>query len=286
MPKTKTIISASRRTDIPAFYWEWFQNQLRNGYVDVPNPLYKDKIARVDLTPEEIHSIVLWSKDMRNVINNPGLINNYNLYFQYTITGYNKLLEPNVPDYHTSIETLKAMREQYDAKQFNIRFDPIVISTNGDLYPNPKNPVQARLDMFERLLNDLHDLDMDDCRLTTSFMQLYGHVRTRMEETKCWYKELTPAEEMEIMGKMSEIARKYNRDIYMCANDRFLNAGMDNVKKGHCIDGDILEELFGKVSKAKDGSQRKECGCIKSRDIGSYQHECFFKCMYCYARKD
>lgn len=282
----KNIISASRRTDIPAFYWDWLQKQLEQGYVDIQNPIYKDKMTTVDLTPENVHSIVLWSKNMRNVITNPGRIDDYNLYFQYTITGYNKLLEPNSPDYATSIETLRMMREKYSAKQFNIRFDPIIISTNGEQYPNPRNPEQARLDMFKRLLDDLHTLDMDDCRLTTSFMSIYGHVADNMEESGCWYKEMTKQDEMEFMRRMSEIAKACNRDIYMCANDRFVNAGMDNVKKGHCIDGDILEELFGKVSHAKDGSQRKECGCIKSKDIGNYTQECFFKCAYCYARKD
>ena len=281
----KTIISASRRTDIPAFYWDWLIEQLKQGYTDVPNPLYPEKVSHVDLSPEKIHSIVLWSKDMRNVLKNQDVTDLYNLYFQYTITGYSKLLEPNVPAYETSIETLKRLREKYEAKQFNIRFDPIIISTNGEVVPNLKNPEQARLDMFNRLCKDLHDLDMDDCRVTTSIMSVYGHVEQNMDTSGCIYKSLTAEDEINFMKKMSEIAKTWNRDIYMCANDRFVNAGIDNIKKGHCVDGDILEDLFGKCSHAKDGAQRKECGCIKSRDIGAYNQPCHFKCAYCYARK-
>lgn len=282
----KTIISASRRTDIPAFYWDWMQEQLKNGYVDVPNPLYPEKVSHVSLVPEDIHSIVLWSKDMSNVLRKPGLIDNYNLYFQYTITGYSKLLEPHSPSYEQSIETLAEMMKKYKAEQFNIRFDPIIISVTGENNPDMKNPENARLKMFERLCNDLHRLKMDNCRVTTSIMSVYGHVGDNMDKVGCMFKEMTPQQEIEFMAKLAKIASNWGRDIYMCANDRFVNAGIDNIKKGHCIDGDILQQLFGKCTHAKDSSQREECGCIKSRDIGSYKHECFFKCAYCYARKD
>lgn len=94
---------------------------------------------------------------------------------------------------------------------------------------------------------------------------------------------------------MSYIAKRYDRDIYICSNDRFIKANINNVKKGHCIDGELLTELFGKCTKANDTSQRKECGCVKLKDIGSYQYfendkllgqPCYHNCAYCYARKN
>ena len=102
----KTIISASRRTDIPAFYWNWFKERIVEGYVEICNPYFPENKYTVDLSKDNVHSIVLWSKDFNNLVNDSSFLDDYNLYFQYTITGYNKLLEPNVPLYEDSIETL------------------------------------------------------------------------------------------------------------------------------------------------------------------------------------
>lgn len=279
----KNVISASRRTDIPAFYWDWFLAQLKQGYVDVPNPMYPEKVYRVDLNPENIHSIVLWSKNMENVLKNPGNLDSYNLYFQYTITGYNKLLEPNVPCYERSMETLSQMVKKYKPEQFNIRFDPIVISANGEQYPM-SDPKEARLAMFNRLCKDLHDMGLDNCRLTTSMMAVYPHVEHRLEIHPANIHFMTAQEEVEFMREMSKVAENWNRDIYTCANDRFVAAGIERIKKGHCVDADVLTTLFGKTSKAKDRSQREECGCAKSRDIGLYTQKCAHNCAYCYVK--
>lgn len=280
----KTIISASRRTDIPAFYWTWFQEQLKNGYVEVPNPLYPEKVSKVDLNPENVHSIVLWSKNMENVLLNPGLEDNYNLYFQYTITGYSKILEPTVPSYDTSIGILERLLTKYSPEQFNIRFDPIIISVNGEEIPNKKDPVQARIDAFERLCQDLKRLGMDNCRVTTSVLSVYNHVDEKMAKCGVDWVETDSAQDMAIMKRLAEIGEKYNRDIYTCANDRYAEAGITRIKKGHCVDGDILQSLFGKCTHSKDPSQRTECGCIKSRDIGLYTQKCFHNCAYCYVK--
>jgi DNA repair photolyase len=279
----KDIISASRRTDIPTFYYDWFQEKLKEEKVTVKNPIYPEKETVIDLSPDNVHSIVLWSKNFANVLRDPGLLENYNLYFQYTITGYSKLLEPNVPPYHESMKVLDALLKRYKPEQFNIRFDPIILSTNGELYPTPDKPGQARLKMFEQLCTDLHALGMDNCRVTTSYITMYQKARNNMSAAGVNFIELNEDQQIEFMRRMSIIAQKFNRDIYMCSNDRFVEAGIPNIKKGHCIDGDILSELFDdKTTKAKDQGQREECGCVKSKDIGSYL-KCYHNCRYCYA---
>lgn len=280
----KTIISASRRTDIPAFYYEWLQECLKNRSVTLANPLYPEKKYTVDLSPDNVHSIVLWSKNFINVLKDPKLLKDYNLYFQYTITGYSRVLEPNVPPYEKSIEILKGLLDKgYKPEQFNIRFDPILLSTKGEVKPNYEKPGLARLEMFERLCSDLKSLGMDNCRLTTSYISMYGHTEKNLNKAGIDYISLSEDAQIKFMKKMSEIAQKYNRDIYTCANDRFVKAGIPNIKKGHCIDGDVLEGLFGKCTKSKDPAQRAECGCIKSRDIGQYTQPCKHACRYCYA---
>ena len=124
---------------------------------------------------------------------------------------------------------------------------------------------------------------MDNCRLTTSYISLYPKTVTTLKNAGINYLDLSEDMQIEFMKKMSEIAQKYDRDIYTCANDKFVKANIENVKKGHCIDGDILFDLFGKCSKAKASGQRLECGCVKSKDIGSYL-PCKHHCVYCYAR--
>lgn len=146
----KTIISASRRTDIPTFYWDWFQTQLKQQFVYVPNPLYPEKVSRVDLTPDDIHSIVLWSKNMSNVLKNPGKINDYNLYFQYTVTGYSKTLEPYVPSYTETMGIIEELLKHYNPKQFNIRFDPIILCPKAEEISYPgKDKWYGRLMAWE-----------------------------------------------------------------------------------------------------------------------------------------
>lgn len=280
----KDIISASRRTDIPAFYFDWLITQLNNGFVDVPNPVFKDKITRVNLSKENIHSLILWSKDFSIFLNNMSLLDDYNLYFQYTITGYSKNLEPNVPEYSETMKTLEKMLSKYSPKQFNIRFDPIILSTKGEVTPTIDKPGLARLKMFETLLKDLKTLGMEDCRLTTSYISLYDSTINKLKNNNIDFINLSENNQIEFMKRMVDIAEKYDRDIYTCANDKFVNAGLNRVKKGHCIDGDILENLFGKCTHANDSGQREECGCVKSKDIGSYMQPCKFSCKYCYAK--
>lgn len=281
----KQIISASRRTDIPAFYYDWFQEALKNKKVTISNPVYEELKHEIDLSPENTHSIVLWSKNFKNVLESPQYLEDYNLYFQYTITNYSKALEPNVPEYSESIKTLDGLLKKYKPEQFNIRFDPIILSLEGEIEPDNEKIGRPRLKAFERLLSDLKTLGMENCRVTTSYVSLYKKTEIALKNAGIHYLDITPEVQVKFMQKMSEIAQKYNRDIFVCANDIFVEAGISNVKKGHCIDGELLENLFGKCTKAHAPGQRLECGCTKSRDIGMYL-PCKHKCVYCYARNE
>jgi hypothetical protein len=90
------IISASRRTDIPAFYAEWFMNRIREGYLCVRNPFNAHQVRRVDLSPESVEAIVFWTKDLRPMTIHLDELDErgYRYYFQFTLTGYPEVLEP------------------------------------------------------------------------------------------------------------------------------------------------------------------------------------------------
>ncbi|MDF2985374.1 MAG: hypothetical protein K0R50_884 [Eubacterium sp.] len=284
--KTKTIISASRRTDIPAFYYEWLQEVLEKGQVEVPNPRFPDKKYAVDLEPSAVHSIVLWSKDFSNVLKDPMYLKEYNLYFQYTINNYSRIIEPNVPEYRETLATLEGLLKVFIPQQFNIRFDPVILSTKGENNPTPGMPEKARLKAFEKLCRDLRALGMEKCRITTSYLEMYGHVRNRLLKTNL---DLISADEnlqTEIFSHLAEISQKYGFALYSCASP--ILEKIKGIHRGHCIDGEFLERLFGeKTNKSKDGGQRKACGCSHSRDIGVYSKsckgmKCLHGCKYCY----
>ncbi len=286
--KIKTVISASRRTDIPAFHYEWLQDALKKKAAEITNPVFPSKIYKVDLSPENVHSIVLWSKDFRKVARDPGLLSSYNLYFEYTINHYGRLLEPNVPGYDSTQKTLELLLKRYRPEQFNIRFDPVIISTKGEPIPAPEDPPRARLKVFEQLCRDIKCLALEKCRVTTSYISFYGHVQDRLRRCGVDAVNLDEKEKTEFFERLAEIADKYTVNLYSCANP--LLESVKGIKAGHCIDGSLLMSLFGgKVSLQKDKGQRTDCKCTLSKDIGSYSNsgnamECRHYCRYCYVR--
>lgn len=286
LKQVKTVISASRRTDIPAFFYEWLQDTLAKGFVEVPNPMFPSKKYTIDLRPTSVHSIVLWSKDFKNVLRNPMNLNEYNLYFQYTINNYSKFLEPNVPSYKETLYTLDGLLKKYMPEQFNIRFDPVIISTKGEISPTLNMPERARINAFEQLCMNLRSLGMGNCRVTTSYISMYGHIRDKIGKGGLDIIHFNEDEQISFFTQMAEIAQKYDISLYSCASP--ILEKVKGINRGHCIDGELLEKLFGgKVKKSKDRGQRETCGCTYSREIGIYSRningmKCLHGCKYCY----
>lgn len=274
----KEIISCSRRTDVPWWYYQWLQDALKEQSVTLTNWVSGDDYT-IDLNPENVHSIVLWSKNYANVLRDEGRLKDYNLYFQFTITGYSRVLEPNSPSYMACVKQIEKLATKYSPEQINWRFDPIIFSRDGEEEPTEKIG-RARLDMFESMCMNFSEHGLKRC--TISFMESYDKVKARFSKRnfECVY----PTDEQKIafVKKMVEIAGEFGIQIYSCSQP--LLEDIEGVKKSHCIDGEILTELFGeRASKAKDSGQRKACGCSKSRDIGAYDKKCNGNCLYCYA---
>ena len=122
------IISASRRTDIPAFYSEWFMNRIREEYFYKVNPFNKNQVKGISLAPEDVDAIVFWSKHPKPIIPHLKKLNEkgYNYYFQYTMNNYPEILEPNLPELSKRIDVFKKLSSQTSPKQVVWRYDPII----------------------------------------------------------------------------------------------------------------------------------------------------------------
>ncbi|MDR3591983.1 MAG: DUF1848 family protein [Negativicutes bacterium] len=281
----RKIISASRRTDIPRFYYGWLQQVLGSGQVAVANPRFRDTTYTIDLQPENVHSLVLWSKDFGNVLKAPGQLENYNLYFHYTINDYSRTLEPNVPEYGQTIRVLEGLLNRYAARQFTIRFDPLIISRQGENAPTYDEPQKARLNAFARLCRDLDSLGMTACRVTTSYIAMYPHVKRRLSQAGVAIESYSDSQILSLFAEVAAIAQKHNITVYSCASP--LLERVEGIEPGACIDASLLENVFGgKLSKARDSGQRQSCRCHKSSDIGDYRQKCGFSCIYCYSNTD
>lgn len=267
----KDVISCSRRTDIPALYYGWLQDRLAEKKVTLANP-YSNLPYDVNLSPENVHSIVLWSKNFANLIEDPGLLKNYNLYFQFTANGYSKEIEPCIPDITMIKEQIKTLCERYSPQQVSWRFDPIMFCQYS--------PWDGRLAMFESIAKDVAENGVDKC--TFSFISIYGKVRECLDAKNIEYEEVTKEKKIEFAKEMVKIATPLSIRLYSCCEE--ILEEVTGINKSHCVDGELLTTLFGeRARKAKDQAQRLSCGCTKSKDIGSYNQRCSHKCVYCYA---
>lgn len=257
------IISASRRTDIPALYPEWFVNRLRKGEVLVPNPYNKKKISRIHLSPDVVDCIVFWTKNPEPLLRYLDEIEGmgYRFYFEMTITDYEEDMELNVPPVEEAIATFLLLSEKIGKNRIDWRFDPILLTD--------KYSIEYHVEKFDMMCEWLHKAT-DRCII--SFVDLYREGR---------YPELEPEMMEKVAARLSGVAAKYGLPIYTCAEE--IDLSRYGIHKGACIDKERIREIIGyKLDLKKDAGQRKECGCLESIDIGVYD-TCVNGCRYCYA---
>ncbi len=267
------IISISRRTDIPAFYGEWFMNRLKEGFAGYVNPFGGQKYL-VSLKPEDVICFVFWSKNFKPFLENLKIIEalGYKFYFNYTITGLPGIFECNTAGKETAIEALRELSKRYSPRHINWRYDPIIISDVTDYDFHIKN--------FKALASGL-DGYVERCYF--SFAVRYGKVKTNFGkfQAKHGVKITDPDNNFRIKlaNELADIAHEHRIKMYTCCGDYLLNQG---IGKAHCIDGKLVEELFNMRFSHAQKPTRKECGCTESADIGAYD-TCPHGCVYCYA---
>ena len=273
----KTVISASRRTDVPAFYLKWFINSIREGTLEVSNPFYPAQKKAVSLAPEQVGWIVFWSRNYAAFLKNYNFFEAYNLFFHFTILSPSKLESVSIPQ-NKALGQIENLCKIYGPERIIWRYDPIVSWYESDIL---KTNFQEK--NFEELCRQMHQLKITRCYTSFAFpyKKFTNRFSRKFPQDHIHQPELE--EQVAVLTQMRDIASFFNISIYSCCNDNLLR--LNGIHKGHCIDGQLLNELEPniKISQAKH-STRKECGCTKSIDIGDYrQQPCTFGCIYCYA---
>ena len=267
------ILSVSRRTDIPAFYSEWFMKRLEEGFVYVRNPMNANQISNIPLSPKNVDCIVFWTKDSKNIIQYLNQINEigYKYYFQFTITPYDKEIENNVRDKREIIETFKELSKKIGKEKVILRYDPIFIQDNG------KYSVNFHIEAFEKLIDSVSQFTK---RVVISFIDGYRKVATNMKDIKI--KEISNNDMRFIARHFSDITKKHNLQFETCAEE--IDLKEFDIIHSQCIDGDLIEKIVGYNIFNKDirDDNRLYCGCMKCVDIGQYD-SCIHNCAYCYA---
>ncbi len=263
------IISASRRTDIPAFYADWFFNRLREGYVYVRNPMNPHRISEISLSPEVVDGIVFWTKNPTPMLDRLDALREYPFYFQFTLTPYGTDVEQNVPSKNdVLIPAFRTLSSRVGRERVVWRYDPILLSEKYTVLYHRK---------YFRLLCDRLAAYTEKC--TISFLDVYKNIRRNIDPLGI----RPPAGEeiVELAGYFQEIADAYGITLDSCAED----ADLSRCGIGHasCIDTARLERIGGyRLDIGRDKNQRPACGCAASIDVGTY-NTCTNGCAYCYA---
>lgn len=265
------IISASRRTDIPAFYSRWFMNRIRAGYCLVPNPFNPAQISQVSLSPENVDVIVFWTRNPRPLFSYLAELNErgYRYYFLYTLMGNPREIDPGVPPVEAAIAAFQGLSQRIGPAKVIWRYDPIFLTSLTDLDFHRKT--------FQRIASALKGYTR---RSIISVAHLYRKIQRRVRELeKRGVTLLEPGDLTGLMYSLAETASRNGMEIQSCADE--LN--LPGINPGKCVNDELISELFGlQPDLKKDSCQRKQCGCVESKDIGMYE-SCPCGCVYCYA---
>lgn len=262
------IVSASRRTDIPAFYGEWFIGRLRAGYCVARNPMNPRSATRVSLRPGDVDAVVFWSKDFRPLLKHLDEIRAaFPVCVQHTLTPYAAPLEPRLGDKRGIVAGMRELGARIGPELLVWRYDPIVFSDVMD--------VGWHLRAFGRACELLEGATRT---CVFSFLQMYPRIRSRMSALS------TPPDEAmkrELAAGMAELARAHGISLKTCCQELDLDAL--GIAHGACISPELIRAATGREpTQRRDPGQRGLCRCLRSVDIGAY-HCCPHLCAYCYA---
>ncbi|WMC94235.1 DUF1848 domain-containing protein [Kineothrix sp. MB12-C1] len=263
------ILSVSRRTDIPNYYSEWFFNRIKEKYVYVRNPMNIHQVSKINISPDVVDCIVFWTKNPEPMLNKLEHLKDYKYYFQFTLTGYGKDIEPSLPHKRDEmIPIFQRLSEMIGKEKVVWRYDPIVIT---DTYSE-----EYHLKAFHEIASNLNGYCT---KVVISFIDFY--VKTKKNMTDIETIDRNQKELIDFSAKLAEIARKNDMEIETCAEP--IDLSSCGIKHSSCIDKRLIEKIIGSTIKVrKDKNQREECGCVESVEIGAY-NTCLNGCKYCYA---
>lgn len=261
------ILFASGRTDIPAFYSNWFINRVKAGFVDVRNPFNQKLVSRIYFS--DVDLIMFCSKNPLPMINKLDILK-VPVLFHVTITPYGKDVEPNIPDKRLIIEGVKKLSLVLGIDNVVVRYDPIFLSD--------KYNVDYHIRAFDKLCKNLNGYVN---KIIVSFMDEYKNVRSNKNILK--YRAFTREDYKKIGEAFSKSAMDNGMSVQTCFEDEDLT--QYGFVKGECLSHELAYILTGKKFKSSNVRKEKKCECVQMVDIGDY-NSCMHMCKYCYANYD
>lgn len=262
------ILSVSRRTDIPAFYSDWFFQRLKDGYVYVRNPMNQHQISSISLSPDVVDCIVFWTKDPSPMLGRLDELDGYDYYFQFTLNSYGREAEPNVPSLDARLKTFASLSERIGRERVIWRYDPIFFS---DVYT-----AEYHLKSFTYIADALSSYT-EKC--VFSFVDIYPS-KNGGNLSRLGNRQLSASELDDFLKRLSETAERHGLTLASCAEK--IDGTKYGIQPNSCIDQKLIERITGAALDVRADGQRSNCHCVKCDDIGSYD-TCPHGCVYCYA---
>ncbi|MBT3358058.1 MAG: DUF1848 domain-containing protein [Rhodospirillales bacterium] len=270
------IISASYKTDIPAFYGDWFMRRIGAGFCRMVNP-YGGHVYTVPLTRDAVDGFVFWTRNSGPFMGALEAVNALGFPFvvQYTITGYPRSLDAATVRPEMAISHLREIANAYGSRAGVWRYDPIVLSS--------LTPAHWHRENFARLADALEGVADE---VVVSVVQPYRKTARNMAaaaRTGAFeWSDPTAEEKTVLLTELAAIAADHSIAATLCGQPELLAEGM---AEASCIDAGRLSDVAGRPLAAKRKPHRKTCACHASRDIGDYD-TCPHGCAYCYAVSD
>lgn len=264
------ILSVSRKTDIPAFHFDWFLQRVKEGYVINRNPMFPAQLYKTPIDPSSCDCIVFWTKNAIPTIDRLDALSGFQYYFQYTITGYGKDIEKNLPDKKLIRDNFKELSDKLGPMKMVWRYDPILFTAEY----TPEWHIQK----FREIASDFRG-KTEKCVI--SFLDPYYNCAKMNKELGVYF--LGGEGLITFSKQLAEIGKENGIVLASCAET--IDLQECGIEHNSCIDKALIERIVGKpFSISSDKGQREACGCVKSLDIGTY-NTCKNGCVYCYATK-
>lgn len=263
------IINTGGRTDTVQYYTDWLLKRFEEGYVLSRNPLFPNKVTRYELTPDKVDCVIFCSKNYAPILPHiQRIAERFPIYCHYTITAYDKEIEPGVPAIQQSIDTLLELSKVVGKEKLAWRYDPVLLTK--------KYTIQRHLETFEKMARRISG-HVDRCIF--SFVEMYKKLEYNMPEII----PFTEEDMDKIAEGLGEIAKKQNLTLQTCGtNGEYTQYG---IASSGCMTLDMLGQANGIAFRnLRHKGMRQGCHCIESRDIGAY-NTCLNGCKYCYANK-
>ncbi|MEG0365589.1 MAG: DUF1848 domain-containing protein [Coprobacillus sp.] len=263
------IVSVSSRTDIPAYFSQWFIERVKQGYVYVRNPYYPSQVTKYLLNKDVVDCFVFCTKNPKPIFQYLDQLKEYPMYFFVTVTPYDKTIEPNVPHYLDVIKDIKYLSNKLGKQNVCLRYDPIFIN---DIYT-----IEKHIQYFDEMTSLLEGY-IEDCVI--SFIDLYEKTKRNFPNIK----EVSIPQQITLASAFSKIASAKNIKLKACAEQ--LDLSEYGISQEGCISQRVLEKTMNcELKSQKSNPLRKGCHCFVSKDIGEY-NTCMHGCLYCYANED